>query len=122
MTIYKCPICGNIIYLAHGNKDLIKCCGVDMEEIIPNTVEAAVEKHIPVYEIEGDNIKVTIGEVVHPMLEEHYIMFIAQVYDNEVHIVNLKPGMSPVSTFKYVKGSKLYAYCNIHGLWVKEVD
>lgn len=121
MKFYKCPICGNIIYLVEGNINPVRCCGKEPEELIANTVDAATEKHVPVYEKDGDNINVKIGEIEHPMLDEHYIMFIAQVIDNNVNIVKLKPSEKPVATFKYIKGAKLYEYCNLHGLWTNDV-
>ena len=121
MKFYKCPICGNIITVVSGNEKLIRCCGVSMEELIPNIEEASTEKHIPVYSINGEFINVKVGEKDHPMTEEHYIVFLAQVIDDEVSIVKLNSSMSPSANFRYVSGSKIYAYCNIHGLWMNEV-
>ena len=93
----------------------------NLEELVANTTDAAQEKHVPVYTKDGDKIFVTVGSLEHPMLEEHYITFIAQVYENKVYFAQLKPGDKPKATFKYIKGSKLYEYCNIHGLWSSEV-
>lgn len=121
MKFYKCPICGNICYLIDGNINLVKCCGKEMEELIPNTVDASTEKHVPVYSIDKEDIKVTVGEIEHPMLDEHHIMFIAMVFDNNINIVKLNSKDKPEATFKYIKGSKIYEYCNLHGLWVNEV-
>lgn len=121
MKFYKCPICGNIITVIKGNENLIKCCGVSLEELIPGTVDAAVEKHVPIYEIEGDKITVSVGEVTHPMTEEHYIEFIAQVTDKGINLVKLTPNDEPKAIFPYVKGAKIYVYCNLHGLWSNDV-
>lgn len=121
MKFYKCPICGNIITVIKGNESMIKCCGATMEELIPGTVDAAVEKHIPVYEIEGDKIIVNIGEVTHPMTDEHYIEFVALVTNKGMQLVKLNPSDEPKVTFPYVQNAKIYAYCNIHGLWSNDV-
>lgn len=122
MKFYKCPICGNIITILEGNEKLIKCCGVSMEELLPNVVDASVEKHIPIYTIDGDFINVKVGEIEHPMEKEHYIMFLAQIVNNEVSIIKLNSDEKLEVRFRYIKGSKIYAYCNIHGLWMNEVN
>ncbi len=121
MKFYKCPICGNIITVIEGNEKLIKCCGRDMEELIPGVIDAATEKHVPVCKIKEGTLKVSVGEVEHPMSEEHYIMFIAQVVGNSVSIVKLSSSDKPEVSFKYIEGSKIYSYCNLHGLWVSEI-
>ena len=82
-----------------------------------NTTDGNSEKHIPVYEIQGDKIFVQVGSVEHPMTEEHYIMWIIQVNKNEIVKKELKPGMKPECTFDYIKDSEIYAYCNLHSLW-----
>ena len=121
MKFYKCPICGNIITIIEGNDKLIKCCGVNLEELVPNVVDASTEKHLPIYEINDNNICVKVGEVLHPMDLDHYIMFVALVNGEDVHIVKLRPNESINIKFDYVKGSLIYSYCNIHGLWMSEV-
>ena len=91
------------------------------EEIAPNTVDAAFEKHVPVYEIDDDFMTVMVGEVNHPMDDNHYIMWVALASDDSFEMVKLKPGDEPKVTFKYVKGAEIYAYCNLHGLWKSEI-
>lgn len=122
MKFYKCPVCGNIITVIEGDNNKIKCCGQEMEELIANKVDASLEKHVPIYKIDGDTLEVFVGEVEHPMMEEHYIMFIVQVFGDTINIVRLNPGDKPVATFKYIKNSKIYEYCNIHGLWERTID
>ena len=100
---------------------LLPGCGQKMKEIIPGTTEAATEKHIPVYTVENNIVKVNVGEVAHPMLSEHYIEWVALVAGNKEYVVNLKPGEKAEARFTYVENSKLYAYCNKHGLWETEV-
>ena len=121
IRFYKCPICGNIIELIEGDNSHIVCCGKQMEELKANTVDAAVEKHIPVYEKIEDEIVVRVGELEHPMEKDHYIMWIAQVSDNQTTRIRLYPEQSTEVRFKYIPESILYAYCNKHGLWKSEV-
>ena len=66
-----CQHCGNIVAVIRNKGVPIYCCGEKMRELRPGTTEASGEKHIPVYEVEGDTVHVTIGAVEHPMNEEH---------------------------------------------------
>lgn len=92
-------------------------------EVRVGSVDAALEKHVPVYKKEDDKIKVQVGSVYHPMEEDHYIMWIILVKDNEViDRVNLKPGDVPEAEFNYVSGSEIYACCNLHSVWKCDVD
>lgn len=121
VKFYKCPVCGNIVELIEGDIKRTKCCGQEMELLVANTVDAAVEKHVPVYEVVDNELVVTVGEVEHPMSEEHYIMWILLVTDNRSYRVELKPNDKPVVKLPYVDNSTLYAYCNLHGLWKNEI-
>ena len=119
---YVCPICGNVIGLIDGDINHINCCGKPMQLLEANTVDAAVEKHVPVYEKVEDEIVVRVGEVEHPMEKEHFISWIAQVSDNSTTRIRLYPEQETTVRFKYIPGATLYAYCNKHGLWSKKVD
>ena len=119
-VFYKCPICGNIIGLIDGDINHMRCCGKEMELLVANSQDAATEKHVPVYEKDGDEIIVRVGEVEHPMVEDHYIMWIAQVSDNQTTRIRLHPNQKPEVRFKYIPESTIYAYCNKHGLWKTE--
>ena len=121
VKFYKCPVCGNIVELIEGDIKRTRCCGQEMELLVANTVDAAVEKHVPVYEVVDNELVVTVGEVEHPMSEEHYIMWILLVTDNRSYRVELKPNDKPVVKLPYVDNSTLYAYCNLHGLWKNEI-
>ena len=121
VKFYKCPVCGNIVELIEGDIKRTKCCGQEMELLVANNVDAAVEKHVPVYEVVDNELVVTVGEVEHPMSEEHYIMWVLLVTDNRSYRVELKPNDKPVVKLPYVDNSTLYAYCNLHGLWKKEL-
>ena len=122
VKFYKCEVCENVIGLIDGDPKRITCCEKEMKRLNPNTADAAQEKHVPVYEKIGDEILVKVGEVGHPMGEDHYIMWIAQVTDNTTTRVRLKPEESPEAKFTYVPGAVLYAYCNKHGLWKTIVE
>lgn len=96
----------------------------DWIELKANSTDAAVEKHVPVVEVSGQDVKVTVGSVLHPMSEEHYISHIILVTDREALMKNLKPGEESKATFKLAQGEVVksaYSYCNLHGLWVKEL-
>ena len=98
----------------------IACTGGHMEELIPNTSDGAGEKHVPVVEVSGNSVKVSVGAVEHPMLEAHFINFIILETSSGYSVRNLKPGDKPVATFALEDGEKVvaaYEYCNLHGLW-----
>jgi len=117
---FKCSNCGKIVMELNSIKTNSVCCGVDTQEIIPGTVEASKEKHIPVYKLTGDRVDVMVGEVEHPMIDVHYIEWIAVETNRGIQIKYLKPGDEPKASFSLVFGeliNSVYAYCNIHGLW-----
>lgn len=122
VNFYRCPICGNVIELIEGDINHMMCCGQKMELMVANTRDAAVEKHVPVYEKVEDEIVVKVGEIDHPMEKDHYIMWVAQVNDNQVSRVTLYPEQGISVRFKYIPNSTIYAYCNKHGLWKVEVE
>jgi len=119
---YKCPICGNVIEVINGDIMRVKCCGKELELLVSGTTDASLEKHVPVYEIVNDEIIVNVGEIIHPMEENHYIMWISLVTDDKVIRANLNPGDEPVVRLPYIKNSIIYEYCNLHGLWKKDVE
>lgn len=121
LIIKKCMKCGATVRVLEDctcDNCGIKCCGEEMKVMKTNSVDAAVEKHKPTYEKEGNEI---IAKVNHVMEDEHYIEWIALVAGNKEYVVNLKPGEIAEARFPYVENSKLYAYCNKHGLWETEV-
>lgn len=120
-VFFKCHKCGNLIGLIEGDIDNITCCGEKMELLVANSIDAAMEKHIPVYEKVEDEIVVQVGKIEHPMEKEHYIQWIAQMNDNQTTRIRLYPEQSTTVRFKYIPGATLYAYCNKHGLWKTEV-
>jgi len=119
MQIYKCDICGNIVEILHTGKGELVCCGQPMVHKVVNTVDASREKHVPVIEVLGDSVKVSVGSVLHPMEEKHYIEWIELIVDGKSFRKFLKPGELPVAEFCAPGGSKIEAreYCNLHGAW-----
>ncbi|MBD3248079.1 desulfoferrodoxin [Candidatus Falkowbacteria bacterium] len=116
--IYKCNVCGNIVEVLHAGAGELVCCGQPMQLQTENTVDAAHEKHVPVIEKVEDGYLIKVGEVPHPMTEEHYIEWIEVEIEDEAYKKFLKPGDKPeflVEEDKEIK--KARAYCNLHGLW-----
>jgi len=118
LEVYKCDICGNIVEVTHGGPGALVCCGEDMKLMTENTVDAAVEKHVPVIEVGNGTITVKIGSVPHPMEAAHYIEWIELLADDKVYRQYLKPGDAPQATFN-LTAAKVTAreYCNLHGHW-----
>ena len=117
---YICTHCGNIIAKVKDAGVPVMCCGQKMQEIIPNTTDAAQEKHVPQVKIEGNKVIVDVGSVTHPMLDAHYIEWISIQTNLGNQRKVLKPGDSPHAEFALLDGEKLeavYEYCNLHGLW-----
>ena len=120
---FICDDCKNIIDIISMKGIPIMCCGIKMTELEPNTVEASNEKHLPEITVSGDKISVQVGSVLHPMADEHYIQFIYVETEYGGQRKDLKPGASPNAEFSFVndKPIAVYEYCNLHGLWKKEV-
>ena len=116
MKLFKCKKCGNIIYTINDKCEGITCCGEDVILLKANTVDAAKEKHVPVVKIENNIVDINVGDIDHPMTEEHYITCIFVVNGDEVTRVDLAPNDEPRASFDVVSGT-IYAYCNLHGLW-----
>lgn len=119
-----CRRCGNLIEMINDSGVTPICCGADMNELTPNSVEAATEKHIPVVEIDDNRAKVTVGSTLHPMEEAHYIEWIYLETSMGIKRVKLNPGEEPVANFALLEEETVvaaYAYCNLHGLWIKEL-
>lgn len=120
---FICRHCGNLIGMVNDAGVPMSCCGEKMEMLVPNSVDASNEKHVPVVSIEGDVVHVKVGEVAHPMVEEHFIQWVYLHTERGGQRKALKPGEAPEVSFT-LNGDKalaVYEYCNLHGLWVKEL-
>ncbi len=120
LKIKKCTACGAIVkVLEDCNCPCgIQCCGEKMKTLRPNSVDAAVEKHVPTYEVKDGKIFIRVN---HVMEEDHYIEWISVVFEDKEVTTYLHPGQEPVAHCKYVPGSTIYAYCNKHALWKADV-
>jgi len=123
-NVYKCDLCGMIVEVLHGGVGHLACCNKNMRLLRENESDGAVEKHVPVIEFIQDGVKVSVGSLPHPMLEEHFIEWIELIAGDKVYRQNLKPGENPEAFFKIgseVDPKEIVAreYCNLHGLWKK---
>ena len=123
VKFYRCNHCGNIVMMVHDSKVPMMCCGEKMTELVAGSTDAAVEKHVPVVDIKSNSVEVSVGSVMHPMEEEHYIMWIYLETNRGGQIKSLNPGEDAMATFLLndEKPKVVYAYCNLHGLWKKEI-
>jgi superoxide reductase len=122
VTFYVCRKCGNLVAVVEKGTCVPNCCGQPMDKLEAGAVEAAVEKHIPVVTRADGKIVARVGEVDHPMLDVHYIPWIALASAARTEIHYLKPGEEPVACFADdgADDVTVYAYCNLHGLWKAE--
>lgn len=120
---YICSHCGNLIGMVHDAGVPMMCCGQKMDLLVPNTVDASGEKHLPVVSIEDGVVTVNIGSVDHPMVDEHYIVWVYVQTEKGGQRKALNPGEAPQVKFWLGddKAEAVYAYCNLHGLWMTEV-
>jgi len=125
MNFFVCKTCGNIITKVQDSSIPVVCCGKAMEELIPGSVDAATEKHVPVYTLDDNKVFVMVGDVEHPMVPEHFIQWIAIETDAGMQIKYLSAGDKPAASFCIGSQESLiavYAYCNLHGLWKKDYE
>jgi len=123
LKIFKCAHCGNVVAKLVDKNVPVFCCGEKMEELVANTIEASVEKHLPIINIKKDIVNIKVGSVEHPMETSHFINFIAIETETGYTVISLSPNDKPEATV-YVGTNKpiaVYEYCNLHGLWKAEI-
>jgi superoxide reductase len=122
LQIYKCEVCGNVVEVIHAGAGELVCCGQPMKLFKENTTDAATEKHVPAIEKLEKGIKAKVGEVAHPMKEDHYIEWIEVIFPTgRANRQFLEPGQTPEAEFPCAEGKVIVReYCNIHGLWKAE--
>ena len=120
---YICEKCGNVVGMIHSSGVTPVCCGQKMTELKAGVVEASREKHIPEVNVSGNTVEVVVGSVLHPMAEEHSILWVYLETDKGGQRKNLEVGKEPKVVFALAdeKPIAVYAYCNLHGLWKKEI-
>jgi superoxide reductase len=118
-SIYYCTKCHNIVESLWNGKPPLVCCGEDMQELTANTVDAAVEKHVPVIERDGNKVKVTVGSVPHPMEKDHYILCVEVLAGDKVYRHDFKEGDTKAEAEFMIEETDIVAreFCNLHGLW-----
>jgi len=117
LEVYKCNVCGNIVeVLTVGGGELV-CCGQPMELLAEKSEDEGNEKHVPVIEVDGDMVKVKVGEIPHPMEDEHFIQWIQVLADGKALRKFLNPGDAPEAEFEVNGEVSAREYCNLHGLW-----
>ncbi|MCW4049813.1 MAG: desulfoferrodoxin [Candidatus Bathyarchaeota archaeon] len=121
--VWKCEICGNIVEVLHEGVGQLVCCGQPMNLMEAKKTEAGgYEKHLPVIEVKDNKVHVKVGSVEHPMMDAHWIEWIAVDTEDGVLRKYLNPGEKPVAVFK--TGKKVLRareYCNLHGHWATDV-
>lgn len=121
LRFYKCKVCGKVIYITSNEGVPTVCCGKEMAELIPDSVDAAFEKHVPNCAVAGNKVVVEVGEVPHPMKPEHYIEWVALKTCCGAQFWYFKPGDEPKASFMLRDNEEpeaVYAYCNLHELWI----
>ena len=114
----KCAQCGNLIGFVENSGVSVFCCGEPMEELKPNTVDAAHEKHVPALSVDDGMLTITVGSVPHPMTDAHHIDWVC-VADGD-RTTRIKLAGAEAARAVVPVGDKpvtVYAYCNLHGLW-----
>lgn len=120
MKVLICKHCGNQVEVINDSKVPMICCGEKMHELDSKAFDGAKEKHVPEYTVSENKVEVVVSSVLHPMEEKHYITWVAVETNKGVQRKNLKPGEEPKASFVLADGEelvKVYAYCNLHGLW-----
>ena len=124
MKVVVCTKCGKMAEILKDSACPTKCCGEPMEELVPGSTDGAREKHVPVVEIAGNTVTVSVGSAAHPMLDAHYIGWIALETSQGLQRKVLQPGDEPKAVFALAEGETpvaAYEYCNLHGLWTASV-
>ena len=121
MKLKKCTKCGALVRVIEDcncNDGGITCCGEKMVELIPNSTDAAVEKHVPELSVVDNKL---VAKVNHVMDENHFIEWISFKNGDLEKTVYFEPGKTAEARFCRTNGTTVYAYCNKHGLWKKEM-
>lgn len=125
MEFYICNHCGNIITFLSNKGAGVNCCGERMTKIIPNSIDASNEKHIPIIKLSDNLVTVCVGSIEHPMSNDHFIEWILLETNNGYQMCHLSASDAPKATFKICDNDKIvatYAFCNLHGLWVNSLS
>lgn len=124
LQIYKCNVCGNIVEIINPGVGELVCCSVPMEQLEEQSTDKDMqEKHVPIVTLEGEHRTIRVGSIPHPMIENHYIIFIEAISQDKKYLKRkyLFPNEEPKLELKsdcFNMGFIPRELCNIHGLWV----
>lgn len=127
LELYRCNICGNLAEVIIPGAGELVCCGEPMELLEAKNNDAeANEKHVPVFmkDEQGKN-EIRVGSTLHPMEENHYIIFIETITPdyNRAELQYLHPGEEAKMLIGEKLGKELAReFCSIHGLWEGKSD
>lgn len=122
-NFFLCRECGTLAEMIHDGGAPLFCCGKEMEALTPSTAEAGGEKHLPVAVVRDDTVEVNVGSVGHPMTPEHLIQWVYVQTERGGQRKQLKHTDAPRVTFRLAddRAQAVYAYCNLHGLWMTKL-
>ena len=124
-NFHICTICKNAAVLFQDKGGELNCCNQAMRRLAANTEEASTEKHLPYLKRKGNMLIAEIGQTIHPQTPEHNIEYVYVKTKHGGQRIDLTPEMPPIVEFAFVDGNEpiaVYAYCNLHGLWMTEVE
>ncbi|MDI9436517.1 MAG: desulfoferrodoxin [Euryarchaeota archaeon] len=120
-AVYRCQVCDHVIEVLHDGEGELVCCQVPMTLLVERNDDTGQEKHVPVLEKTDSGFLVKVGEVAHPMEDEHCIDWIEVQADGRIYRQPLEAGDQPQAHFDLdldqVEQITLRSFCNIHGLW-----
>jgi superoxide reductase len=122
LQVYGCGKCGNLVEVIRPGDGEMACCGQPMKLLVENTLDAPVEKHVPVIERTDAGIRVRVGSIPHPMVREHWIEWVQVITEDGSLRRFLAPGDEPEAVFPFAIEEVVVAreHCNLHGLWKGE--
>ena len=127
LEMYRCEIYGNLVQVILSGAGELVCCGQPMKQVVANNIEeVSLEKHVPVFRKKDNNgLEIQVGTQLHPMDDDHYIMFIETISEDRKHLYleYLQPGQeAKIELQRQIGKEKALAFCNLHGLWEGEND
>jgi superoxide reductase len=95
----------------------------DFHSIVVEEHQGDETKHQPIITQNQSTIHVKIGNIMHPMSEEHHIsmIFLKTKQGGQYKILSRQE--TPIVEFELSKNDQpiaVYGYCNLHGLWKEE--
>lgn len=124
MKFFRCSKCGNLVAMVEDSGVPMICCGEPMTLLEAGVSDGAAEKHVPALTVNDNEIHAQIGDVLHPATEEHHIDFICLETNKGFHLKYITVGADPITNFTLSDDETpiaVYEYCNLHGLWVKNI-